>query len=174
MAVLVDLISPSQQKVFVEKVIAEQNLSQCTFYYRFYLHQAMKKAGLGERYLEMLGPWHDMLKLGLTTFAEKPEPTRSDCHAWSASPNYDLLATVCGIEPDAPGFKSIRITPHLGSLQWVKARMPYPAGEITVHLLRQGKTGLTGEVILPEGVNGKFLWNGKMQTLKAGKQAIAF
>jgi glycogen debranching enzyme len=174
MAVLVDLISPGQQKAFVEKVIAEQNLSQCTFYYRFYLHQAMKKAGLGERYLEMLGPWHDMLKLGLTTFAEKPEPTRSDCHAWSASPNYDLLATVCGIEPDAPGFKSVRLAPQLGSLQWVKARLPHPAGEIAVDLQRQGITGLTGEVILPESVNGKFLWNGKAQTLKAGKQAIAF
>ncbi len=174
MAVLVDLVPAEQQKAFVERVLAEQNLSQCTFYYRFYLHQAMKKAGLGDRYLEMLRPWHDMLKLGLTTFAEKPEPTRSDCHAWSASPNYDLLATVCGIEPDAPGFKSVRLAPHLGSLQWVKARMPHPRGEIAVHLQRQGKIGLTGEVILPEGVNGKFLWNGKAQTLKAGKQQIVF
>ncbi len=174
MAVLVDLIPPAQQKALVEKLLVEQNLSQCTFYYRFYLNQALKKAGLGERYLEMLAPWHDMLKLGLTTFAEKPEPTRSDCHAWSASPNYDLLATVCGIEPEAPGFHSVRIAPHLGSLQWVKARMPHPLGEIAIELQRHGATGLQGEVTLPEGLQGKFLWNGKVQQLKAGKQAIAF
>jgi alpha-L-rhamnosidase len=47
--------------------------------------------------------------LGLTTFAEKPDPTRSDCHAWSASPNYDFLATVAGIEPALPGFKTVKI-----------------------------------------------------------------
>ena len=35
-----------------------------------------------------------MLQLGLTTWAEKPEPTRSDSHAWSAHPNYGLLATI--------------------------------------------------------------------------------
>ncbi len=174
MAVLVDLIPNNEQKAFVEKLLAEQNLSQSTFYYRFYLHQAMKRAGLGERYLEMLGPWHDMLKLGLTTFAEKPEPTRSDCHAWSASPNYDLLATVCGIEPGAPGFASVRIAPQLGALQWVKASMPHPRGEVVVDLQRKGEQGLQGEVTLPEGVSGIFLWNGKTQTLKAGKQKMGF
>ncbi|NUO79749.1 alpha-L-rhamnosidase [candidate division KSB1 bacterium] len=173
MAVLVALIPPNEQKAFVEKVLAEQNLSQCTFYYRFYLHQALKKAGLSDRYLEMLDPWHDMLKLGLTTFAEKPEPTRSDCHAWSASPNYDLLATVCGIEPDAPGFASVRIASHLGSLQWIKARMPHPRGEIVIDLSRKGASDIAGEITLPEGVSGKFLWNGKAQMLKAGKQKVA-
>jgi hypothetical protein len=44
-------------------------------------------AGLGERYLETLAPWRDMLTMGLTTFAERPEPTRSDCHAWSSGAN---------------------------------------------------------------------------------------
>lgn len=173
MAVLVDLIAPSQQKAFVEKLLGAQNISRGTFYYRFYLHQAMNQAGLGERYLDLLGPWHDMLKLGLTTFAEKPEPTRSDCHAWSASPNYDLLATVCGITPEASGFASVKIAPQLGALQWLKARMPHPAGEIAVDLRRKGADGLQGEVTLPEGVRGKFWWKEKMLLLEPGKQKIA-
>lgn len=33
----------------------------------------------------------------LPTFAEKPDPTRSDSHAWSAPPNYNFLALVAGI-----------------------------------------------------------------------------
>ena len=41
----------------------------------------MKKAGLGDRNVEMLGPFKDLLKLGLSTFSEKYDPTRSDCHA---------------------------------------------------------------------------------------------
>ena len=53
-----------------------------------------------------------MLNRGLTTWAETADPTRSDCHAWSASPNYDLLSIVAGIQPAAPGFKRVRIEPH--------------------------------------------------------------
>jgi hypothetical protein len=174
LAVLVDLVPFNEQKKLMEKVISEKNLTQCTFYFRYYLVRAIKKVGLGDRYVEMLQPWRDMLKMGLTTFAENPEPTRSDCHAWSASPNYDLLATVCGIEPAEPGFKSVRIEPHLGSLTWVEGKMPHPLGEITVHLERDGKTGVKGSITLPPGLTGKFLWNGKSVTLKSGPQTITF
>jgi len=172
LAVLVDLVPLNEQKKLMEKVVSEKDLTQCTFYFRYYLVRAIKKVGLGDRYIEMLQPWRDMLKIGLTTFAENPEPTRSDCHAWSASPNYDLLATVCGIEPAKPGFKSVRIEPHLGPLTWVEGKMPHPLGEITVRLERDGKTGIKGTITLPPGLTGKFLWNGKSVTLKSGLQMI--
>jgi hypothetical protein len=55
-----------------------------------------------------------MLALGYTTFPEIPDINpRSDCHAWSASPNYQLLSIVCGIRPDHNGFKSVVINPSL-------------------------------------------------------------
>ena len=173
LAVLVDLVPAGEQKKLMEKVISEKGLTQCTFYFRFYLIRAMKKAGLGDQYVEMLQPWRDMLKMGLTTFAENPEPTRSDCHAWSASPNYDLLATVCGIEPAEPGFKSVRIEPHLGPLTWVEGKMPHPLGEIKVRFERSGKTGVKGSITLPQGLTGKFIWNGKSIPLKPGSQVVS-
>jgi hypothetical protein len=172
LAVLVDLVDPNEQQALMEKIISEKDLTQCTFYFRYYFVRTLKKVGLGDRYIEMLQPWRDMLKIGLTTFAENPEPTRSDCHAWSASPNYDLLATVCGIEPAEPGFKSVRIEPHLGSLTWVEGKMPHPLGQITVHLERDGKTGIKGSITLPPGLTGKFFWNGKSADLKSGPQTI--
>jgi hypothetical protein len=98
----------------------------------------MKKAGLREDYMAMLQPWYTMLNLGLSTFAEKPEPTRSDCHAWSSSPNYDFLATNLGIEPASPGFATVRIEPALGTLKWAEGRMPHPKGEIRARFKRQG------------------------------------
>ena len=156
----------------MEKVVSEKGLTQCTFYFRFYLVRALKKVGLGDRYIEMLQPWRDMLKIGLTTFAENPEPTRSDCHAWSASPNYDLLATVCGIESAEPGFKSIKIEPHLGSLTWVEGKMPHPFGDIEVRLERNGKSGVKGSITLPKGLSGKFIWNGKSISLKSGTRIV--
>lgn len=172
MAVLVDIIPRKQQKSFMEKVASEPDLIQCTFYYRFYLTRAMNKAGLGDRYIAMLEPWRDMLKIGLTTFAERPEPARSDCHAWSASPNYELLATVCGIMPAEPGFRSVRIEPFLGPLTWVEGRMPHPLGEIKVKFKRKGDTGIEGKVTLPEGLAGQFVWQGKLIHLKSGQQKI--
>ncbi|UZJ65070.1 hypothetical protein OKW96_01940 [Sphingobacterium sp. KU25419] len=45
---------------------------------------------MSDSYTDQLEPWKDMLALGLSTFSENPDPTRSDCHAWSSSPNYDF------------------------------------------------------------------------------------
>ena len=41
------------------------------------LARAMVHAGLGDRYLDTLGPWKEMLSEGLTTWAEMPPPSRS-------------------------------------------------------------------------------------------------
>ena len=172
LAVLADLIPSGPQKILLEKTNRDPSLIQCTMYYRFYLYKAMKKAGLGDRYVEMLTPWQHMLQIGLTTFAERPEPTRSDCHAWSASPNYELLASVCGIEPAEPGFRSVRIAPHLGPLTWVKGVMPHPHGKIEVNLKRVGAEGLSGQVILPMDLSGELVWNNKTIPLKPGEQEV--
>ena len=82
-------------------MLDDPSLTQATYYFQFYLFRAHEEGGPGRRYLERLGPWRQMLDLGLTTWAETPEPTRSDSHAWSAHPNYDLLTTVAGVEPAA-------------------------------------------------------------------------
>jgi len=174
MAVLTNLIPKENRTAWMEKVSRDTGLIQCTFYYRYYLHRAMKKTGLGDRYLEMLQPWKEMVRLGLTTFAEKPEPTRSDCHAWSAHPLYEFLTTVCGIEPDSPGFRSVRIEPFLGPLKWVEGKIPHPLGEIHVNFTRIGEKGIEGRIRLPEELTGRFMWNGKEMPLKGGNQTVQF
>ena len=152
MAVLTNLFAPTDEAAIMKRVVADSTLIQCTYYYRFYLNQAMKKAGLGNEYIAMLQPWRDMIAIGLTTFAERPEPTRSDCHAWSASPNYDLLSTVAGIEPASPGFKTVKIEPHMGSLKWINGKMPTASGSIVFALKRVGVDGVTGSITLPKGM----------------------
>lgn len=164
-AVLTNTIPENDQNAFVQRFLNDKSLIQPTMYFRFYLTQALKKTGLADLYLETLGLWNDMLQKGLTTFAENPDPARSDCHAWSASPNYDFLATVAGIRPGSPGFKSVEIEPALGKLSYIKGQMPHPAGSIIFDLKRNGTTGISGEIILPEGLTGKFKWNGKSISL---------
>ena len=172
MGILTGAVPQQSAKKVMNTILHDTSLSQATFFYRFYLTRAMKQAGMANLYYSELRPWHDMIKMGLTTFAENPEPTRSDCHAWSSSPNYDFLATICGIMPDAPGFKKVLITPALGELKEVRGKMPHPNGFITVELKRTGTSGIEGSVELPKGLVGKFVWNNKEILLKEGNQKV--
>ncbi len=171
--VLAGAIPAADQKAVMEKVLADSTLTQCSYYFRFYLFRAMKKVGLGDEYLSQLGPWRHMLELGLTTWAETPEPTRSDCHAWSAHPNFDFLATVAGIEPAAAGFRSVAIEPHLGLLRHLSASMPVPQGSIRVEYRRDGEH-LEADVELPAGLSGTFIWQGQKKPLAGGAQHLVF
>jgi hypothetical protein len=127
--------------------------------------------GEGDRYLGLLGEWESMLSRGLTTFAERYEepgnPSRSDCHAWSSSPNFEVFRTVLGIDTGAPGFQRVRIRPFLGTLERVSGSIPHPKGEIAVTLDRTGKT-LRAAIALPAGVTGEFAWSGVQRPLRSG------
>jgi hypothetical protein len=147
-------------------------MSEMSYYFRFYLNRALEHAGLGNLYLPQLPPWYNMLDLGLSTWAETPEPTRSDCHAWSASPNYDLLTIVAGIQPGAPGFKKVHIEPHLEGLHQLTASMPHPDGLIETSYRLDGDHW-TATVTLPPGVDGQFTWKNKVWPLHSGTQSLS-
>ena len=112
-----------------------------------------------------------MLDLGLTTWAEKPEPTRSDSHAWSAHPTVDLLTLVAGVEPATPGFETVRIRPHLGSLSSLSATVPTPRGDVVV-AYKKNAGGLTADVTLPAGVSGTIELSGEQTSLHAGRNSV--
>lgn len=173
MGVLSDAIPRQEHRDVMNRVLRDTSLSQATFYYRFYLTQALKQAGMSNLYYSSLQPWRDMLSIGLTTFAENPEPTRSDCHAWSSSPNYDFLATICGIMPAAPAFDTVLIKPSPGELTRIEGSMPHPKGTIKVSLSRRGNDGLSGYVELPANVPGRFEWGGKSIRLSGGRRSIS-
>jgi hypothetical protein len=156
----------------METILNDSTLVPTTIYFRFYLFEAMKKAGMADRYTEMLGSWERMLENGLTTFQESDVLERSDCHAWSASPLYHFLSIVAGITPAEPGFKSVNIKPALGTLQQIEASMPHPAGMIEIQLERRGNEGIKGTIVLPEGLQGTFSWGGQNLPLAPGTQEI--
>jgi hypothetical protein len=147
-------------------------MTAATYYFRFYLARALDHAGMGDHYLDLLGPWKKMVSLGLTTWAEQPEPTRSDSHAWSAHPNYDLLTIVAGVRPHTPGFGTVEIAPHLGSLRHISATMPTPRGNIDAEYTA-GTAGVSARIELPAGVSGELQWKGKNIALHSGKQELA-
>ncbi|TFI59247.1 alpha-L-rhamnosidase [Sphingomonas parva] len=171
LAVLVGAVPDGEQAAVMERVLADPSLVQASYYFRFYVDEALVRAGLGGRYLERLAPWREMIRLGLTTTPENPEPTRSDSHAWSAHPNYHLLASVLGVRPASPGFRTVRIAPALGPLRRVHGIVPHPAGPIELRLRRSGGR-LRGEVILPPGLSGRFEQDGQSVALRPGRQQV--
>lgn len=184
LAVWLDVAPKAKQTQIMRSVLASKEsgeasidgnpvpvMSQASYYFRFYLNRALEHAGLADQYVDQLTPWYNMLKMGLSTWAEQPEPTRSDCHAWSASPNYDLLTIVAGIQPAAPGFASVRIEPHLGKLTHLEATMPSVHGDIQTSYKLDGNEWLA-TVTLPSSLSGEFIWNGKTTSLHGGEQVL--
>jgi hypothetical protein len=171
-AILCDAVPRAEQEALMQQILSDTTLTQTTIYFRFYLFQALQKLGMGDYYTQELDPWKEMLDKGLTTFEEGDYEERSDCHAWSASPLYDFLATLAGITPAEPGFKSVSIAPALGDLEDIQAKMPHPYGLIELRLQRKGKKGIKGNIILPEGLYGTFKWGGQQVHLEPGAQEI--
>jgi hypothetical protein len=180
LALWLDVIPQAQQRSALTKILSVSDaqfksdstlppISQATYYFCFYLARALQHAGMGSEYLPLLQSWRDMVALGLTTWAQKPEPTRSDSHAWSAHPNYDLLTIVAGIRPASPGFRTVIIEPNLGALHHIAATMPHPNGEVTVECIRKNLVVDTA-VSLPTGISGALLWEGNSYPLHEGAQ----
>jgi hypothetical protein len=171
MAILTDAIPQEKQKAMMEKILQDKSLIQTTIYYKFYLFNALHKVGLGDRYTDLLENWTNQLDLGLTTFAEKDIEPRSECHAWSASPNYHFLKIIAGIYPAGKHFAEIVVAPHFGELTKINAVMPHPKGEVSVKLTRNNNQ-VTGEVMLPKGTSGTFIWQDTEIKLSSGKRLI--
>jgi hypothetical protein len=170
LAVLYDVVPPSPEHARQQEVLRRMlaidpgttpgGVLSASYYFRFYLARALEHAGLADEYLNSIEPWRKLLALHFSTWPEVPGNTRSDSHAWSAHPIYDLLTLVAGIEPASPGFATVHIAPHLGALTSLKASYPHPQGMIEVEYHRQGD-GLNATITLPGTLTGSFVYEGK-------------
>jgi len=163
--------------------LANANAAKCTYYFSYYKHLAKfgredidktyrsyKTYPEGQEpqtfdYLAELQPWKEMIENGLSTFAENPEPTRSDCHAWSAHPILGFFQIVAGVTSVAPGWKKARIDPRPGNLKRFKANISHPEGRLVVSYEKE-----RFEIDSP--VDFEMRWKGKREELKAGKHQV--
>lgn len=165
LAVLYDVTDRGQAAAILDRIVgpkgidAPTGMTTVSYYYAWYLIRAFEHAGRADRYLSLLQTWRDLLTLDYTTWPEERGNTRSDTHAWSAHPTADLLALVAGVRPDAPGYRRLRIEPHLGSLKRLDATAATPSGPVEVRYRRQGRE-LRVEVRKPANLPGVFVWRG--------------
>lgn len=177
LAVLYDVIPKADQQDVLKRMLAIEpgttpdGVLSASYYFRFYLARALDHAGMADQYLQSLAPWRQLLPLHFSTWPETPAPTRSDSHAWTSHPIYDLLTLVAGVEPASPGFRTVRIAPHLGSLPSLSATFPHPAGNIRLDYRRTGD-GIDANITLPGALTGTFEYHGTTRQLHAGVNHI--
>ena len=75
LGVWLDVIPAEKQKDVLKKILSSSDpgftfsgsvpgMTIATYYFRFYLARALDHAGLGDRYLDLLKPWRDMVAMG--------------------------------------------------------------------------------------------------------------
>jgi len=173
LAILTGMVSDAEMPVLSKALLTDSTLTQCTIYFKYYLHQALIKAGKGNDYMKWLDIWRNNIKMGMTTWGEVSDlqNTRSDCHAWGASPNIEFFRSVLGVDSYAPGFAKIKIEPHLGTLTNVSGDIPHPNGKVSVsYKLENGKWRIN--ISLPANTSGKLVWKAKIYLLKAGANSF--
>jgi hypothetical protein len=187
LAVLYDVIPHDQQAGVLNRILTIEpgttpdGVLSASYYFRFYLGRALDHAGLGDKYLASISPWRKLLPLHFSTWPEAPGDTRSDSHAWSAHPIYDLLSIVAGIEPASPGFGAVRIAPNLGDLPSLTAQFPHPQGLISVDYRwtpervapgQRGGSTFHARITLPGSLTGRFELGGSSWPLHPGENNV--
>ena len=169
LAILTGVVDKQGAEELAKHLLTNSVLAPASIYFKYYLHQALIKADLGNDYLKWLDKWRENIQMGLTTWAETSDlaSTRSDCHAWGASPNIEFYRTILGIDSDAPAFSKVRIEPHLGKIIDIGGSIPHPQGSVSVNYKSENNKWSV-RIELPGSVTGTLLWEGKVMALKGG------
>ena len=136
----------------------------CTFSMNYYLFRALEETNRYGRYAAtVFAGWEKMLDLHCTTWCENPDNPRSECHAWSSAPNYEMSAVVLGVLPTSDGYASLRIKPDAKTLglTFAKGSVPTPFGTVAVDWRIEGddftlnvslpSADIKAEIVLPDG-----------------------
>ena len=76
----------------------------------------------------------------------------SFCHGWASGPTAWLSEHVLGVEVLGAGCKKVRITPHLGDLEWAEGTFPTPKGTLKVRHQKQANGNIKTTYKAPKGV----------------------
>lgn len=76
----------------------------------------------------------------------------SFCHGWASGPTAWMSTHVLGVEILEAGCKRVRITPHLGRLQWAEGTFPTPYGQISIRHERRANGSVKSSIKAPKGV----------------------
>jgi hypothetical protein len=160
--------------------LGEQGM-KCSVYAAQYLMEALLENGADKEAIELMTAkndrsWRHMVESGTTISWEawdhKYKSNQDWNHAWGAAPANLLPRYVLGVEPLTPGWKTARVRPCPGGLEYAKGKVPTPRGGIEVEWkMVAGNFAL--KVSLPEGMNAKVELPGRGRVYRDGKPVKA-
>jgi alpha-L-rhamnosidase len=153
-AILADVATPEQTLRVLDRLTSDPSLFRMKFMQSFYLARALEKAGGYSAFsTHVLELWRQALAKHVSTWPEYPDPTRSDCHAWSSWIAADFVTCVLGIRSLESGFAEILIAPHTEIGAYARGSAPTAVGTVTVEWRKDPDTGIVHlQASAPEGV----------------------
>ena len=173
-AVNAGVVSPEDVSSLWKNVYSDrlQRVSYSPFNQYFVINALARLGRYGEAMNTIDDCWGGQLRYGATTFFEVFRPSWNLCkledndapvnnqcgytsftHPWSAGVAKWLSEEILGVKPEAPGFKTFTVCPHLTSgLTRIDGTVPTPHGRIRVYMdVKEGK----GSLSVPAGTTGR-------------------
>lgn len=149
-AIVAGLAGERERGIIMRRFPNDAKLAPGSFFWWHTGFTALAKSGRYDDMPSHLGPWHESVGYGLSTFVEENSYWRSLCHAWSAHPVLEFQQRILGVTPAEPGFARIAITPHRCGLTHAKGSVCTPRGLVEVAWRVEGKK-FTLEATVPSG-----------------------
>jgi hypothetical protein len=169
LAVLYDLTPEKLRPAIVSRFMARDDLNTQP-YFMFFVFAALEHAGQFERYaLAQMRRW----QMVEDTQSYREMWGGGDLsHAWGSAPMIQLSATVLGVKPLTPGFRTFEVRPRSCGLNWARGTVPTPHGEIVVSWRRDAGILLI-DVTVPVGCEAQ-VGVSKTKRIGAGQHRLEF
>ena len=164
-AIVAGLAGERERAIMLKRFPTDEKLAPGSFFWWHTGFAALAKCGKADDILKYLGPWHESVSYGLSTFVEENSYWRSLCHAWSAHPVLEFQQRILGVTATEPGFAKARVAPHRCGLTHAAGSVCTPRGLIEVawrtaekkfHLSVNAPAGMEVTVVVPGGEDRRF------------------
>lgn len=174
-AVVAGLAAGEKAKRILAAAMEDEDVLTCSFSTAYEWFRALELSGMYDRAFANLDRWRELPGRGYTTCPEEPKNERSECHAWSALPLYELMRSIAGVRSDQGDWNRIIVQPYLYDLPDLEGCASTPKG--TVQFSYRYENGIWNyNVCIPAGVTGCFVApDGERSELTGGEwQCIKF
>jgi hypothetical protein len=131
-AIVAGLPGEHERSILLQRFPHDAKLAPGSFFWWHTGFAALAKCGRSDDLPKYLGPWHESVNYGLSTFVEENSYWRSLCHAWSAHPVLEFQQRILGVTPTEPGFARINLAPHRCGLTHAQGSVCTPRGLVSV------------------------------------------
>lgn len=162
-AVLNELPQQSRAEKMLRHAAMEEDVLKCTFSTAYEWFRACAKTGVYDLTIRDMDGWIELPGKGCTCCPETPVDSRSECHAWSALPMYEMIGGMAGVCAQSEGWKQILVKPQTeayrkSGLNDLSGKVTTPNGTIAFNYVYDSQTGKWNYVItLPKDMEGKFV-----------------